>query len=134
MTTAIERFESTPEGKRLLDQERLIMQATERIVELMQQHNVTRTELARRLGKSKGWISQLLAGEANFTLRTLADVFGSLGQRAVVDIERRSDRTSAHFQHAEMDAGPVMWRKYDWIPVFAAPPAVPQSSDTLLAG
>ena len=94
MTTAIERFGSTPEGKRLLDQERLILQATERIVELMQQQNVTRTELAQRLGKSKSWISQLLAGEANFTLRTLADVFGALGQRAVVDVERRSDGTS----------------------------------------
>ncbi|NLF71072.1 MAG: helix-turn-helix transcriptional regulator [Candidatus Anammoximicrobium sp.] len=60
------------------------MQATERIVELMQEQDVTRTELAKRLGRTKGWISQLLAGEANFTLRTLADVFGALGLRPII--------------------------------------------------
>ena len=54
----------------------MILLATERIVELMLEQNVSRTELAKRRGRSKGWISQLLAGEANFTLRTLADVFG----------------------------------------------------------
>ena len=134
MTTAIERFESTPEGKRLLDQERLILQATERIVELMQQQNVTRTELAQRLGKSKSWISQLLAGEANFTLRTLADVFGALGQRAVVDVERQDAGTSTDFSHSDMDAGRVMWRQYDWIPKYPAQSAVAQRPDTLLAG
>lgn len=134
MTTAIKRFESTPEGKQLLDQERLILQATERILDLMQQQNVTRTELAQRLGKSKSWISQMLAGEANFTLRTLADVFGALGQRAAVDVERQSDRPSTHFAHSEMDAGPVMWRQYDWIPKYPAQAAVAQSPDPLLAG
>jgi transcriptional regulator with XRE-family HTH domain len=134
MTTAIERFESTPEGKRLLAQERLILQATERILELMQQQNVTRTELARRLGKSKSWISQLLAGEANFTLRTLADVFAALGKRAVVDVEGQGDGTSPEFSHSEMDAGRVMWRQYDWIPKYPAQSAVAQSPDTLLAG
>ncbi len=113
MKTAIERFEGTPEGKRLLDQERLILQATERIVELMRQQKVTRTELANRLGRTKGWISQLLAGEANFTLRTLADVFGALGQRAVVDVEWQNDGAPKHSMHTEMDAGPVMWRQYD---------------------
>ena len=59
MATELERLTSTPKGKRLLEQERLILQVTEFIVQLMQEQNVTRTELARRLGKSKGWISQL---------------------------------------------------------------------------
>ena len=55
MATELERLTSTPKGKRLLEQERLILQVTEFIVQLMQEQNVTRTELARRLGKSKGW-------------------------------------------------------------------------------
>jgi len=88
MTIAIERLESTPEGKRLMQQERLILEVTEFIIGLMQEQNVTRMELAKRLGRTKGWISRLLAGEANFTLRTLADVFGALGHHPVVDVRR----------------------------------------------
>jgi transcriptional regulator with XRE-family HTH domain len=114
MTTAIERFESVPEGKRLLDQERLILQATEAIIKLMQQQDVSRTELARRLGRSKGWISQLLAGEANFTLRTLADVFGALERRAVIDVEICLDGAPRHALPNDLVAGPVMWRLFPW--------------------
>ncbi len=114
MTTELDRLTSTPEGKRLLDQERLIMQATERIVELMQEQSVTRTELAKRLGRSKGWISQLLAGEANFTLRTLADVFGALGQRPVVDVAGPAAATPTHAIPSDLAAGPVMWRTFSW--------------------
>jgi len=103
MTTELERLTSTSRGKRLLEQERLILQVTEFIVQLMQEQNVTRTELARRLGKSKGWISQLLDGETNFTLRTVADVFGALGHRPVVDIERdrSGTATGVHGQESQ---------------------------------
>lgn len=133
MTTAIERFESTPEGKRLVDQERLILQATERIVELMQEQNVTRTELAKRLGRTKGWISQLLAGEANFTLRTLADVFGALGLRPVVDVEGHGEGTPAHAIPSDLGAGPLMWRQFPWARHCAQLPDT-QVPDELLAG
>jgi cyanate lyase len=133
MTTAIERFASTPEGKQLLDQERLILQATERIVELMQEQNVTRTELAKRLGRTKGWISQLLAGETNFTLRTLADVFGALGLRPVVDVEGHRDGTPTHSMPSDIGAGPVMWRKFTWTPKYAQGVET-QNPDASLAG
>lgn len=33
-----------------------------------------------QLGKSKGWVTQLLDGEANKTIRTIADAFAVLGQ------------------------------------------------------
>lgn len=60
--------------ERLLAQERLILDATEAIVALLEERGVTRQELAVRLGKSKGFVSQLLSGERNMTLRTLADL------------------------------------------------------------
>ena len=70
-----------PEYERLLAQERLILDATEAIVGLLEEEKVSRQELARRLGKSKGFVSQLLSGERNMTLRTLADLGYALGQR-----------------------------------------------------
>jgi transcriptional regulator with XRE-family HTH domain len=66
--------------ERLLAQERLILGATEAIVRLLEEQGVSRQELARRLGKSKGFVSQLLSGERNMTLRTLADLGHALGR------------------------------------------------------
>jgi transcriptional regulator with XRE-family HTH domain len=66
---------------RLVAQETLILDATELIVELLERHSISRQELARKLGKSKGFVTQLLSGERNMTLRTLADLGYVLGQR-----------------------------------------------------
>jgi transcriptional regulator with XRE-family HTH domain len=67
--------------ERLVAQETLILEATETIVDLLEQQHITRQELAARLGKSKGFVSQLLSGERNMTLRTLSDLGYVLGQR-----------------------------------------------------
>ncbi len=72
--------ESESDYDRLLAQERLILDATEAIVALLEEQGVTRQDLAARLGKSKGFISQLLSGERNMTLRTLADLGHALGR------------------------------------------------------
>jgi transcriptional regulator with XRE-family HTH domain len=66
--------------ERLLAQERLILDATETIVGLLEEQGVSRQELAKRLGKSKGFVSQLLSGERNMTLRSLADLGHALGR------------------------------------------------------
>jgi transcriptional regulator with XRE-family HTH domain len=63
-----------PDYERLLAQERLILDATEAVVRLLDDQTLSRQELARRLGKTKGFISRILSGEHNMTLRTLADV------------------------------------------------------------
>ena len=67
--------------ERLVAQETLILDATELIVDLLERHSISRQELARKLGKSKGFVTQLLSGERNMTLRTLADLGYVLGQR-----------------------------------------------------
>lgn len=63
---------------RMLVQEELILEFTERICEFMDSHSISRSELARRLGKTKGFVSQLLGGGRNLTLRTIADVLYAL--------------------------------------------------------
>ena len=58
-----------PEFRKLLAQEELILEVTETICELLENEKISRKELADRLGKSKGFISQLLNGGRNLTLR-----------------------------------------------------------------
>lgn len=85
--TQISEFVKDAESLRLFEQERIILDVTERICEVMEDRNVSRTRLAIALGKSKGYISQLLDGSANMTLRTMSDVFLSLGLRACIRTE-----------------------------------------------
>lgn len=76
--------EQEAEYQTYLAQEILITDVTEMIVGLMQEAKVTRLEMARRLGKSKGFVSHLLSGQRNMTLRTLADLVGAVEHRVEV--------------------------------------------------
>lgn len=60
--------------------------------EAMQQKGVSQTELARRLGKSKPYVSKLLAGGQNLTLESLAQLSGALGCEVKVEIAPRWTR------------------------------------------
>lgn len=74
-----EAFEdASVKHRRLLRQEALIVEATEALAEALEASGINQSELARRLDKTKGYISQLLGGGRNLTLRTLADLADAL--------------------------------------------------------
>jgi transcriptional regulator with XRE-family HTH domain len=60
-------------------QDELIFNVTEDLLIAMEDSGVSKAELARRLNKSKSRVSQMLSGEANITLRTLASMCFELG-------------------------------------------------------
>lgn len=72
-------FMEDDDKKRIWNQERTILEVTELICETMEQKGISRSELAARLGKTKGHVTQLLAGNRNMTIRTLSDVFTVMG-------------------------------------------------------
>jgi transcriptional regulator with XRE-family HTH domain len=65
----------------LVEQETLIADAGEIVCELLEAEGIERKELAHRLGKTKGFVTQVLSGERNMTLRTLADLAFALDHR-----------------------------------------------------
>jgi transcriptional regulator with XRE-family HTH domain len=79
------------EHARLLAEERLITEVTEALWEAMQRAAVSKSELASRLGKSKGHVSQLFSGSRNMTLRTLANISAALDCDVSVSISRRCE-------------------------------------------
>lgn len=79
--TLMDQYLEDPEFAKLVAQEDLIMEVTERLCELLEKEKVSRKELADRLGKSKGFVSQLLNGGRNLTLRTVADILHVLGYK-----------------------------------------------------
>jgi transcriptional regulator with XRE-family HTH domain len=78
--TLVEKYVEDPIHMRLFQQERAIYEVTELLESVMKERGISRSQLAKLLGKSKGWVTQLLDGEANKTIRTVADAFAALGQ------------------------------------------------------
>ncbi|MGD1072637.1 MAG: helix-turn-helix transcriptional regulator [Bryobacteraceae bacterium] len=71
----------TDEGAREFVKEELAFEATEKISELMELTGISKSELARRTGSSKAYITQLLSGSRNMTVHTLAGLAFALGYR-----------------------------------------------------
>jgi len=66
-------------------QEKLILETTELIAAIMEEKGINKSELAKKLGRSKGYITQLLDGRANMTLRTISDVMWALDSSLAVN-------------------------------------------------
>ncbi len=79
--------------ERLLRQERLILDVTEQLAVAVENSGLTRAELAQRMRRTPGFVSQLLGGGRNLTLRTIADIAGALSLRPSFRWSR--ERTSA---------------------------------------
>jgi len=92
MRSEYEIFESSSDtNRRLLRQEELILEVTEALSEALEQQRVTKAALAARLGRSKAFVTQILAGGRNLTLRTLADVADALGCEVRVQAKRLAE-------------------------------------------
>ena len=66
-------------GKRLYARENLIYNVTEDLLVILEDKGVSKSELARRLGKSRAYVTQVLSGSRNMTLGSLSDFCFALG-------------------------------------------------------
>lgn len=66
--------------------EELVYNVTEDILVVMEEMKVPKTELARRLGKSRSYITQILSGVRNMTLGSLSDICFVLGVKPCLQI------------------------------------------------
>ncbi len=95
MKTDYENLIQDPEFRRLLAVESLALAAATTISALMHDQNVTKAELARRLGKSRPWVTQLLNGKSNMTLETLALAAHALGAEIILSAQSSMPATLA---------------------------------------
>lgn len=76
--TAVDRLRNDAAESILFQQEETILEITEMICEVMDKKGISRADLAKRLGKSRSFVSHLLNGDRNMTLRTLSDILHSM--------------------------------------------------------
>jgi len=74
-------------------EEGALLDFTEALYAAMEDQGVTRTELARRLGTSQAYITRVLSGNANFTLRTMSKLAFALGMQ--LDVALSPQRRAA---------------------------------------
>ncbi len=89
----------TENEEKIMQQEWLILEITEQICALMEEKGINKAELAKKLGKSKGYVTQLLDGRANMTLRTVSDVFFVLNSSLMVDTKPLGYHVSPKFSN-----------------------------------
>ncbi len=80
---------------KLYSRESLIYNATEDLLVQMEKRNVTKSELARSLSKSLSFVSQILSGKRNMTLRTLSDVCFELKCKPRIVLEDLEEECAA---------------------------------------
>lgn len=105
--------DASAENRRLLLQEELILEVTEALARSLKKAGIQRQELAERMGKSKGYVSQILSGGKNLTLRTLADVADALDSRVEFVIRKRAGK-------AERKTRSLGVKKFDSVPRVSA--------------
>src|SRR5437016_3435832 len=92
MRTQHEILMENPDYRRLYAVEGLVTDAADLVARLMEQQGITKAELSRKLGKSRAWVTQLLSGKANMTIRTFAEVTHSLGAQVRLTAESRHSK------------------------------------------
>lgn len=95
-------------NKKIFAKTNLIQNVTEDIMIAMEDLNISKAEFAKRIGKSKSYITQILSGSRNMTLSSLSDVCFELGiepQVKILSDEQRIDKTEIN------DSKVQMWEK-----------------------
>jgi len=89
--------------------EGVLLDVNERICALMDAKGISRSELARRLGKSRQYVTRLLNGQPNVTLRTLTEIAVALGEGLEVAIPSSATEARQHAVEARQTREVRRW-------------------------
>lgn len=84
------RLDDSMRTDRLVARESLVMNVTEDLLVALEDQGISQKELARRLGKSKSFVSQVLSGARNMTLATLSNFAHAMGYTVVVRFMKKT--------------------------------------------
>lgn len=97
-------------NKKLFARTALIENVTEDLMLAMEDLEISKTQLARKLGKSKSYISQILNGSRNMTLNSLSDLCFELNIEPKIQIIEENQKMDwKEFHDAEINC----WTKED---------------------
>lgn len=83
--------------ERAFAREELVYNVTEDLLVIMEDHEITKSELARKLGKSKSYVSQVLSGSRNMTLGSFSDICFALGFKPEIKLPVQEENDSIFY-------------------------------------
>ena len=96
MTDFLDRLaEENATHAKLAAEEALITEVTEEIWKAMDEAGMNKADLAKKMEATKGYVTQVLSGSRNMTLRTLADIGFALNRKVTVCLEARHSEATA---------------------------------------
>lgn len=96
MTLVQELLKQSRNGKKELARQDLIVSVTEQVWAALEDSGLSKADLARALETSKSNVTQLLGGNRNMTLATLADIGEAVGVKPRVVFSRAQVSVDAH--------------------------------------
>jgi transcriptional regulator with XRE-family HTH domain len=100
MTDFLEDWASESEiNKKICLREDLIIDVTEDLLIALEDKGISKAELAKRLSKSKSFVTQTLSGVRNMTLRTLADFCYALELKPSISLKDITTRHCINGEH-----------------------------------
>jgi transcriptional regulator with XRE-family HTH domain len=77
----LEEFAARIEQTETFDMEAAKFDVSEHVFSMMERQGVSKAKLARRMGKSRAYVTRMLQGNANFTLESLVKIARALDCR-----------------------------------------------------
>jgi transcriptional regulator with XRE-family HTH domain len=103
-----QEFIADDKRRLLYERESLAFDAAEMIAHLMTGRKMNKAQLARAIGKSRAYVTQLLSGSRNMTIHTLADLGLALGYRFELKArECKADNTHTEAQVEVSRTSPI---------------------------
>jgi transcriptional regulator with XRE-family HTH domain len=90
--TVYEKYLENENFERIMTQEDFIMEVTENFCKVLNEEHISRSRLAILMRKTKGFISQVLNGGRNLTLRSLADLAFALGYTVSISFVKKGHK------------------------------------------
>lgn len=97
------KHELSEDEKKKISYERLVFNVTEDILIAMEDAGITQHKLATILGKSKSFVSQILNGKRNMTLRTLSNICFALDLKPTINIYDANNVDVSHEKVPDLD-------------------------------
>jgi len=101
--------------ERAFAKEDLVYNVTEDILVILEDMEISKVDLAKKLGKSKSYISQVLSGARNMTLGTLSDICFALGFKPEIRLP---------VEDAQKEQEPEIARKWEQVIVCEEKPLI----------
>ncbi len=128
MITKHDELMLDPEYRKLYAIEGLIADTAQLIWDLLERRNLKQADLARQLNKTPAFVSQLLNGKANMTIRTLADVVYALGATVMIDAHDESTSICEVVEDPQMQIFRIQVPVHDSGPYWESPEIVQSKS------